>query len=101
MIPRCMPRSWRYVPVQKRLAAIVWLIVLYVTLEPCAMCAGAIIHARVGKVVFGASDLKTGAAGSVFDILGTDKLNHKVEVESGILEAGCAEKLTSFFKARR
>jgi len=74
---------------------------LYVTLEPCVMCAGAIIHARVKKVVFGARDPKTGAAGSVFDVLGTDKLNHKVEVESGVLEKECAEKLTAFFKARR
>ncbi|MDH5190786.1 MAG: tRNA adenosine(34) deaminase TadA [Gammaproteobacteria bacterium] len=74
---------------------------LYVTLEPCVMCAGAIIHARVRKVVFGARDPKTGAAGSVFDVLGTDKLNHKVEVKSGVLEKECSEKLTAFFKARR
>ncbi|MDH5435247.1 MAG: tRNA adenosine(34) deaminase TadA [Gammaproteobacteria bacterium] len=74
---------------------------LYVTLEPCTMCAGAIIHARVQKVVFGARDPKTGAAGSLFDILGTDKLNHKVEIQSGVLEKECAEKLTAFFRARR
>lgn len=74
---------------------------LYVTLEPCVMCAGAIIHARVSKVVFGASDPKTGAAGSMFDILGTEKLNHKVEVERGVLEKECADKLRRFFKARR
>ena len=74
---------------------------LYVTLEPCVMCAGAIIHARVSKVVFGASDPKTGAAGSMFDILGTEKLNHKVEIESGVLEQECAEKLKIFFKAKR
>ena len=74
---------------------------LYVTLEPCVMCAGAIIHARVGKVVFGASDPKTGAAGSLFDILGTEKLNHKVQVEGNVLEQECAEKLKSFFQSRR
>jgi len=74
---------------------------LYVTLEPCVMCAGAIIHARVGKVVFGARDPKTGAAGSVFDVLGTEKLNHIVQVESGVLEQECSEKLRAFFQARR
>lgn len=74
---------------------------LYVTLEPCVMCVGAIIHARVSRVVFGASDPRTGAAGSMFDILGTDKLNHKVAIENGVLEQECAEKLRTFFKARR
>ena len=74
---------------------------LYVTLEPCSMCAGAIIHSRVKCVVYGASDPKGGAAGSVFEILGTDKLNHKVEVTSGILADECGELLKGFFKSRR
>ena len=74
---------------------------LYVTLEPCAMCAGALIHARVARVVFGAYDPKSGAAGSVFDILGTDRLNHRVVVEGGVLAQACAAMLTMFFKARR
>ena len=74
---------------------------LYVTLEPCAMCAGALIHARVARVVFGAYDPKSGAAGSVFDILGTDRLNHRVVVEGGVLAQACATMLTMFFKARR
>ena len=74
---------------------------LYVTLEPCSMCAGAIIHSRVKRVVYGASDPKGGAAGSVFDILGTDKLNHKVEVTPGILAKKCSELLKEFFKSRR
>lgn len=74
---------------------------LYVTLEPCAMCAGALIHARVKRVVFGASDPRTGAAGSVFDILNTNKLNHVVEVEQGVLEQECAQLLKLFFKKKR
>lgn len=74
---------------------------LYVTLEPCSMCAGAIIHSRVKRVVYGASDPKGGAAGSVFEILGTDKLNHKVEVSSGVLSEECSEILKAFFKQRR
>jgi len=74
---------------------------LYVTLEPCAMCAGALIHARVKRVVFGAADPRTGAAGSVFDILNTKKLNHAVEVEQGVLEQECAQLLKLFFKKKR
>ena len=74
---------------------------LYVTLEPCSMCAGALIHARVKRVVYGASDPKGGAAGSVFEILGTDKLNHSVEVTTGVLADKCAEILTGFFQQRR
>ncbi len=74
---------------------------LYVTLEPCAMCAGALIHARVARVVFGASDPKGGAAGSVFDVLGTDRLNHRVMVEGGLLAAECGELLRSFFRRKR
>lgn len=74
---------------------------LYVTLEPCSMCAGALIHARVQRVVYGASDPKGGAAGSVFDILGTDKLNHKVEVEGGVLAEACGAMLREFFVSKR
>jgi len=74
---------------------------LYVTLEPCVMCAGAIIHARVSRVVFGAADPKGGAAGSVFDVLGTDRLNHRVAVEGGLLDDECAALLRDFFRARR
>ena len=74
---------------------------LYVTLEPCAMCAGALIHARVKRVVFGASDPRTGAAGSVFDILNTNKLNHVIEIEQGVLEEDCAQLLKQFFKKKR
>ncbi len=75
--------------------------VLYVTLEPCTMCAGALIHARLARVVYGATDPKAGAAGSVFDILGTWQLNHHVEVEGGILAEACSETLRAFFHARR
>lgn len=74
---------------------------LYVTLEPCAMCAGAIIHARVSRVVYGAADPKGGAAGSVFDILCSDRLNHRVVSEGGLLAEPCGEILSSFFAARR
>ncbi len=74
---------------------------LYVTLEPCAMCAGAIIHARMARVVFGARDPKGGAAGSVFALLGTERLNHRVEVEGGVLEQECGELLRNFFRRRR
>lgn len=74
---------------------------LYVTLEPCAMCAGAVIHARVQRVVFGARDPKGGAAGSVFDILNGARLNHRVEVEEGVLASECAALLENFFRSRR
>ena len=74
---------------------------LYVTLEPCVMCAGAIVHARIARVVFGAYDPRAGAAGSVFDILPTDKLNHRVEVDGGVSEAMCATLLQDFFRRRR
>ncbi|MCP5417076.1 MAG: tRNA adenosine(34) deaminase TadA [Chromatiaceae bacterium] len=75
---------------------------LYVTLEPCPMCAGAIIHARVGRVVFGATDPKGGAAGSLFDLLPSDhRFNHRVEVQGGVLEEQCANQLRAFFRARR
>jgi tRNA(adenine34) deaminase len=74
---------------------------LYVTLEPCAMCVGAIIHARVKRVVFGASDPKTGAAGSVFPLLNDDKFNHKVEVTGGVLADECGGLLKRFFGKKR
>jgi len=74
---------------------------LYVTLEPCVMCAGAIIHARVTRVVYGATDTKAGAAGSVFEVLGTDKLNHRVEVQTGVLAKQCSEMLSDFFRRKR
>jgi tRNA(adenine34) deaminase len=74
---------------------------LVVTLEPCAMCAGAIVLARIPKVVFGAWDEKAGAVGSVFDILREPRLNHWVEVYPGVREAECAALLTNFFRERR
>jgi tRNA(adenine34) deaminase len=75
---------------------------LYVTLEPCPMCAGAIVHARVGKVVFGASDPRGGAAGSVFDLLPSDQgFNHLTEAEGGLLAEESAQLLRQFFRARR
>ena len=74
---------------------------LYVTLEPCAMCAGAIVLARVGRVVFGAWDDKAGMAGSVADLLRHPKLNHRPEVQGGIREREAAELLTAFFRDRR
>ncbi len=74
---------------------------LYVTLEPCMMCAGALIHARVARVVYGATDPKAGAAGSVFELLGTDKLNHKIEITPDVMKDECASLLTSFFQRRR
>jgi tRNA(adenine34) deaminase len=75
--------------------------VLYVTLEPCAMCAGAIVLARVPRVVFGTSDPKAGAAGSVLDVLGEPRLNHRPQVESGLLAEESADLLRSFFASRR
>ena len=74
---------------------------LYVTLEPCAMCIGAIFHARVARVVFGARDPKTGAAGSVIDLFAEPRLNHHAIVEGGVLAAECGALLSSFFAARR
>ena len=74
---------------------------LYVTLEPCVMCAGAIIHARVGRVVYGTKDPRVGAAGSAFSLLGSTRFNHVVEVEGGVLENECGDLLRGFFKARR
>ena len=74
---------------------------LYVTLEPCPMCAGAIIHSRVERVVFGAFDKRTGAAGSAFEILGNCKLNHQPSVVGGIEAIECGKLLKDFFKKRR
>jgi tRNA(adenine34) deaminase len=74
---------------------------LYVTLEPCAMCAGAIMHARVARVVFGAPDPKTGACGSVVDLFAEARLNHHAEVTGGVLAEACAGQLRSFFQERR
>src|SRR3954468_16278881 len=75
--------------------------VLYVTLEPCAMCAGAIVLARVARVVYGTADPKAGAAGSVLDVLAEPRLNHRPAVEGGVLAAECAALLTAFFASRR
>jgi tRNA(adenine34) deaminase len=75
--------------------------VLYVTLEPCAMCAGAIVLARVPRVVYGASDPKAGACGSVLDVLGEPRLNHRPEVDGGLLAEECGEMLSEFFASRR
>ncbi len=74
---------------------------LYVTLEPCAMCAGAIILARVARLVYGAADPKAGACGSVLDVIHERRLNHRVEVTGGVLEHECGELLRAFFAAKR
>lgn len=74
---------------------------LFVTLEPCAMCAGAIMHARIARVVYGAPDLKTGVAGSVIDLFAEARLNHHAEVRGGVLTERCGGLLSSFFAARR
>jgi tRNA(adenine34) deaminase len=83
-------RSWRVLDA-----------VMYVTLEPCAMCAGAIVLARVPRVIFGALDPKAGAAGSVLDVLGEARLNHRPQVEQGLLAGEAAELLQRFFASRR
>lgn len=74
---------------------------LYVTLEPCPMCAGALVHARVARVVFGAVDPRAGAAGTVFDLLRSAALNHRAEVTGGVLAEECGALLREFFRARR
>ena len=74
---------------------------LYVTLEPCAMCAMALVHARVARVVYGALDPKTGAAGSVFDTLVSDRHNHRIEVTGGVLGAEAGAMLTTYFRRKR
>ena len=75
--------------------------VLYVTLEPCAMCAGAIVLARLPRVVFGTTDPKAGAAGSVLDVLAEPRLNHRPQVQSGLLAEECGDMLRAFFASRR
>ncbi|MFA5039632.1 MAG: tRNA adenosine(34) deaminase TadA [Candidatus Omnitrophota bacterium] len=75
--------------------------VLYVTIEPCSMCAGALVLSRVKRVVFGAYDPKAGAGGSVFDILNNRKLNHRIEVTPGILSRDCASLIQDFFRRQR
>ena len=74
---------------------------LYVTLEPCAMCAMAMVHARIARVVFGASDPKTGAAGSVFDLLADPRHNHRIEVQGGVLGEEAGARLTAYFRRKR
>jgi tRNA(adenine34) deaminase len=74
---------------------------LYVTLEPCAMCSGAMLHARVGRVVYGAPDPKTGAAGSVLDLFSCKQINHQTSVEGGMMAQECGQLLRDFFKGRR
>ena len=74
---------------------------LYVTLEPCTMCAGAMVNARLGRLVYGATDPKAGASGSVFDITGSPELNHRVPVTPGVLADECGTLLREFFAARR
>ncbi len=74
---------------------------LYVTLEPCAMCAGVIQHARIDNVIFGATDPKTGACGSVVNLMAEEKLNHHAKIEGGILAEACGNLLSAFFRERR
>jgi tRNA(adenine34) deaminase len=74
---------------------------LYVTLEPCAMCVGAMLHARIARLIFGATDPKTGACGSVIDLFGETKLNHHAKVTPGVMAEECAALLREFFSAKR
>jgi|SRR6266851_9096139 tRNA(adenine34) deaminase len=74
---------------------------LYVTLEPCVMCAGAMFHARIARVVFGAGDPKTGAAGSIVDLFRNEKLNHHAQIQGGVLASECGALLNGFFASRR
>jgi tRNA(adenine34) deaminase len=74
---------------------------LYVTLEPCAMCAGAMVHSRISRLVFGARDEKTGAAGTVLNLLQHEAFNHQVEITSGVLGEACSLQLSAFFRRRR
>ena len=99
---RPTPRSWRCARPRAALGS--WRVLdatLYVTLEPCAMCAGAIVLARVPRVVCGAADPKAGAAGSVLDVLAEPRLNHRPEVVGGVLADECAALLRAFFERRR
>ena len=74
---------------------------LYVTLEPCVMCAGAMVHSRIKRLVYGASDLKTGAAGSLLDVLRHPGMNHHIEITAGVMANECSEMLSQFFQQRR
>ncbi|WP_395344525.1 tRNA adenosine(34) deaminase TadA [Ningiella sp. W23] len=74
---------------------------LYVTLEPCSMCAGLLVHSRINRLVFGAKDPKAGACGSISNIINDSRLNHQIEMTSGVLERECSALLTDFFKIRR
>ncbi|WP_145517961.1 tRNA adenosine(34) deaminase TadA [Yersinia mollaretii] len=74
---------------------------LYVTLEPCVMCAGAMVHSRIRRLVYGANDLKTGAAGSLVDILRHPGMNHQVEISAGVMADACSHQLSAFFRLRR
>jgi len=74
---------------------------LYVTMEPCPMCAGALVNARVARLVYGAADLRVGAAGTVFDIVRAPEVNHRLEVTNGVLESACREMLQAFFRQKR
>ena len=74
---------------------------LYVTLEPCAMCAGALVNARIGRLVYGAKDPKAGAVSSLFEIVTDDRLNHQIPVEAGVLEEECRTVLQEFFRSLR
>ncbi|HTY55870.1 MAG TPA: tRNA adenosine(34) deaminase TadA [Candidatus Binataceae bacterium] len=75
--------------------------IVYVTIEPCVMCIGAMINARIAKLIFGARDEKAGAVGSIYDIGRDGRLNHRIEVQSGVLESECAEVMREFFRQRR
>ena len=74
---------------------------IYVTIEPCSMCAGALIHARIKNIYFGAKDIKTGACGSIFNIANSNKLNHNINIFGGLLEQDCAKIIKQFFKNKR
>ena len=74
---------------------------LYITLEPCVMCAGAIVHARIGRIVYATRDVKSGAAGSVYNLVGEGMLNHIVQIDEGIMQKESADLLSSFFQRRR
>ena len=75
--------------------------VMFATIEPCAMCAGALIHARIGRLVYGAADIKAGAAGSTLTVLNHPRLNHKMEVTGGVLAGRCSEIIQDFFRRKR
>ncbi len=96
-----MPRWSRYARQAWCWATIGWVSELFSTLEPCAMCAGAMIHARVRRVVYGASDPKAGADGSVLQVLRHDRRNHRVAVTQGVLAEECGAILREFFAVRR